>query len=254
MQFEGIVNFRDLGGYDTVGGAQVRSRTIFRSGHLGEATDADVARIDELGVRLVVDFRADGDIAVDGPDRLPDGVEHLSLPMFDRVGPDDIRSVISRRDPDEYERFFGEGRSEAMCISGAVSIATGQREAYGTMLARFAAGDVPAVLHCSAGKDRAGWGAAVVLFALGVDVETVRHDYLLSNEHRRELNESTAAALAQIGIDAELVRPLFEVRAAYFDAALGAAVDGWGSIDGYLAEGLGLHDARRDALRARCLA
>lgn len=253
LSFEAIVNFRDLGGYPAADGATVRHGVVYRSGHLSSASAADLEALSALGLRLVVDFRGKSDIATEGPDRLPDGVEHLNLPMFDRSGPDDIRSVIERRDPDEHARFFGDGRSEAMCRQGAISVAIDQRSGYSAMLTRFAAGDVPAVLHCSAGKDRAGWGAAVVLFTLGVDTEVVRDDYLRSNEHRRAHNEAAAAALTASGIDPDLVRPLFEVRPAYFDGAVAAVVDRWGSVDGYLTDGLGVTADQRDALRTHCL-
>ena len=252
--FDAIHNFRDLGGYPAADGASVRPGVVYRSGHLAAATDADIERLAGLGIRLVVDLRGAGDIDLEGSDRLPDGVDDLNLPMFDRAGPDDIRSVLVRADPDEHERVFGEGRSEAMCRQGAIGIAVGQAEGFAAMLGRFASGDVPAVLHCSAGKDRAGWGAALVLFALGVDVDTVRHDYLLSNERRRALNEATSAALVARGIDPALVQPLFEVRPAYFDGAVEAVTEQWGSIEVYLREHLHLDDAGRDALRSHCLA
>ncbi|MGE4608202.1 MAG: tyrosine-protein phosphatase, partial [Myxococcota bacterium] len=109
VSFERIANFRDLGGHTTRDGARVRRDRLFRSGHLGHASDADIEQLAALGIQRVFDFRTMADIDSDGADRLPDGVRHHRLPMPDPAAADDLRSIIQGTEPDEMEALFGNG-------------------------------------------------------------------------------------------------------------------------------------------------
>ena len=119
--------------------------------------------------------------------------------------------------------------------------------AYGRMLKYLAAPDVgPALIHCSAGKDRTGWGATLTLTALGVDRETVTREYLLSNQALHSFTPSAEAP-------PEWLRPLMEVRADYIDASFAAVDEHWGGFDSYLREGLDFSEADLGRLRGNLL-
>ena len=121
--FERVANFRDMGGHRTHDGRRLRSGVLFRSGHLGRATDADVQRLAALGLRRVFDFRTQTDIRMDGADRLPPGAEHVQLPMPDPARGEDIRELIASN-PERLQELFGDGRAAALMVRGAAHIAS----------------------------------------------------------------------------------------------------------------------------------
>ena len=244
VPLEKIGNFRDLGGHRTREGRRVRTGRIFRSGHLAAATDADLETLAGLGVRVVVDFRGPGDTEAEGQDRLPAGAEHVQLPMFDPSPKEDIRAIFSTGDPQVMQDRFGDGQGFEMMRRGAASLVTHPErcEQFGVMVRRLAAPDgTPALIHCSAGKDRTGWAASLMLLALGVDEDDVIAHYLESNNHRPVLTRDGGRSPIG-GFDMSLLEPFLAVHEDYARASLDALEAGWGGIDGYLRDGLCLDD------------
>jgi len=259
-RLEGVTNFRELGGLAAHGGRTVRPRRLFRSGHWGGASDRDVERLTALGVTVVFDFRSDADIAFEGPDRLPEGVELVRLAAVDPAGAVDLRGLILESGPEELHEHFGEGRAEARMREAAAGLVTERTGLYAEFLSRLAApGAAPALFHCSAGKDRAGWAASVVLLALGVAEEDVVDHYLLSNRHYRPARNEGAAPGAKAGREipaeiAALLKPLLGVKPEYAAASLDAAREAFGSVEAYLNDGLEMTERKRRQLRENWLA
>jgi protein-tyrosine phosphatase len=114
---------------------------------------------------------------------------------------------------------------------------------------------LPLLFHCSAGKDRTGWLAVILLTALGVDAETVRADYLRTNELTGGVQDSIIGAMRsrRPDLDVDAIRPVLEVRAEYLDAAYAEVESVYGTFDRYLADGLGLDDAVIAGLRDNLL-
>ena len=252
IRFERVANFRDLGGHTTREGGRVRRDRLFRSGHLGHASDADVGQLAALGIQRVFDFRTFADIDSDGADRLPDGIRHHRLPMPDPAGGADLRSIILGTGPDEMAAVFGNGRAAAMMVDSAADLVRERREAYAEFLTELARpGSLPALFHCSAGKDRAGWAGSLVLLALGVEEEQVVEQYLLSNQNLAGIRERLETA-DDAGW-AEYLRPFLEVRREYIESSFAAVREGWGSFERYLAEGLAISDAQLAQLRESLL-
>jgi protein-tyrosine phosphatase len=235
---EGVRNFRDIGGHRTVDGRVVRSGRVYRAAHFAQATDADLATLERLGIRVVIDFRGPHDIADEGEDRLPDGAVLVSIPMYDPARGADIRTLLYHSPPELLAERYGNGRSaQAMARGAAAFVTDAERvEQYGLMLRTIIEADAPAVIHCSAGKDRTGWGASLMLLALGVPEQTVIEHYLESNLHRRP--SARLAELERAGFDLSILQPFFEVREEYKRAALDALEARWGGIEGYVRDGL----------------
>ena len=244
IKLENINNFRDVGGAVTTDGRRVRTGRIYRSGHLAGASDTDIDTLAALGLRLVIDFRGPVDIAHEGEDRLPDGVERMSLPMFDAQTTDDVRRLFSQGDPASIMERFGEGRAfEVMKEVAATLVTHPERcEQFGQMVRRLAEPDgTPALIHCSAGKDRTGWAASLVLLTLGVDEGEVIAHYLESNA-RNPYRSAAMSRLQEAGIDPEIIVPFITVHEDYVRASLTALEETWGGIDGYLHDALCLDD------------
>ncbi|MDA1098407.1 MAG: tyrosine-protein phosphatase [Proteobacteria bacterium] len=239
IELEGVSNFRDLGGYKTIAGDTVKWRTIFRSDTLSSLTDADVETVCRLGVNTAVDLRY-GDERRLEPSRLlgHDQVEVLELGLDERPGASFLDSFESIPDAAESGRFYLTQNYRNYPFLYA--------DAYGTLMRRLAGGE-RVIVHCTAGKDRAGTAAALVLAALGVPRETVFEDYLLTNRYWDR------GGRERPGMAAETVASVFSAREEYLQAAFSSIEGQCGTVQNYLTEVLGLDASALLALRAACL-
>ncbi len=176
LPMEGCVNFRDLGGYRNTQGQGVRWRRLFRSDALQEMTPRDSRlAIEELNIGLVVDLRNSNESDRDGRGPLPElGVEYRHLPLLEGRGipPFTGDDVVERLSSTYQWLIHNSGSAVAEAVNTIAD----------SIDAEPAAGQGSVVFHCSAGKDRTGLLAAVILEVLGVDAETIVADYLLTNE------------------------------------------------------------------------
>ena len=251
------MNVRDIGGYRTSNGLQVTRGWLFRGDALSQLTGPDLERLDRLGLRTVIDFRTPGEVLLAGADRLPSGVELVSLP----VGGGDLGSIyelIASGDHERQQRELGDGRAASRMVAinrGFVTDPRG-REAFGTALRLMCSpGRLPLLYHCSGGKDRAGWMTAIVLTVLGVPSEVVLRDYLLSNDFHRTEYQKLRYDLVKTGIvaDPELLRPIMEESPTYLGAAFEEAERSYGSFGQFVTHGLEISDAMLGELRRTLL-
>jgi protein-tyrosine phosphatase len=247
----GALNFRDLGGYQTVDGRRVRWGQVFRSGALADLTDDDLDTAVALGIKLVCDLRSDGEVAVKPDPTLGDEQIRLAV-SDDSVDVQAITDAVLAGDLDAI--------SPNLLLDGMPRIATEFDELWSDLLRRLTdPANRPTNVHCSAGKDRAGWASALVLRALGVPEETVMADYLLSNEYLAEENarrvDQVRTVVAGVRgvpedeVDLTNLVAVLDVRAEYLRAAFDAVESKYGSFDAYLNDGLGLTDDDLTALR-----
>ncbi|MBW1601991.1 tyrosine-protein phosphatase [Streptomyces sp. JJ66] len=257
----GVRNFRDLGGLPTTDGRRVRQGMLFRSGHLARATDQDAAFLTRLGLHTVYDFRNDADIALDGTDVALPGVRNVNMPLTDPAHGVEFWKLVRDGEVAVLREELADGRAVARMQESYADIVRTRTAEHGRVLRELAEGSVPVLMHCAAGKDRAGLSVAITLLALGVEQEAIEADYLLSNApHRRyEVHRGDGALEAEDrkGIDPEvreLLAPFFDARPVYLATAYATIADVWGDVDTYLSRGLGLTDPLRGALRDRFLA
>jgi protein-tyrosine phosphatase len=245
VAFEQVVNFRDFGGCPTADGGRVRRGVLYRSAHFGEATEGDIALLQQLGVILVIDFRGPGDKEQEGHNRLPAGVREMLIPMYDPARGNDPRVVLYSAAPEEVARVYPPGRAFEAMVSASESFVANPDRArqYGEMLRAIIDADgSPILIHCSAGKDRTGWGAAIVHLALGVPREHIVADYMLSNTYRRN-RAARLEELEQAGLDPELLAPFFGVHENYINQSFVAVDQHYGGVEQYLRDGLGVDQA-----------
>lgn len=180
LPLDGAHNARDLGGYAGVDGRRVRWGRLYRSDALGELSDDDVSYLARLGVQQVVDFRSDLERERE-PDRLPasPAPRVVLRPIFgEALDPQTLRDRIlsggARRD-----------EMAEMLVAGNRAFVTEFAGVYSDFLRDLANPEnLPVLFHCTAGKDRTGILAAVVLAALGVSDDDIVHDYMLTAECR----------------------------------------------------------------------
>ncbi|WP_067965320.1 tyrosine-protein phosphatase [Nocardiopsis trehalosi] len=249
----GAPNFRDLGGYATAGGERVRRGLLYRADALARLDGADVAALRGLGLRHIIDLRTVFE-REHGPDTVPEGVEYTVLDVQGRHSTGaDLAAILS--DPERAAELLADNGAERFmhAVNRALVSGDDAREAYRELVQQAAEGPTAMVFHCSAGKDRTGWGAALLLELLGVPRETVVEDYLASNGRLRQTRAWMAGNVRANGIDPELVTPMIDVRRAYLESAYAEVEEVYGSFEGYVADGLKLRPETVAALRGRML-
>jgi protein-tyrosine phosphatase len=167
LDFEGCVNFRDLGGYRTADGLEVGWRRLFRADGLHRLTEADRRQLIDLGVATVIDLRTVDEAVQRG--RFPVAavpVRYVDLPLTDVL-------PSTEEMPSWAEASYVASRYARMVSEGGPALT-------GAFAALTSGDSLPAVFHCSAGKDRTGVLSALILAFLGVPDETIVEDYALS--------------------------------------------------------------------------
>lgn len=236
VALEGCTNLRDLGGYRTADGRRVRFGLVFRAAALGALTDADLVTLGRLGLRTVCDLRGEKE-RERAPSRLPEPApEVVSLPIEPTVGAA-LRDIL--------ERAEATGEDVVSLLGQAYqAYATSKLPQYRALLGLLARPErLPLVFHCSAGKDRTGFGAALLLTALGVPRAVVIEDYLATNrfwEGRAALPPGTPPAVSEA---------LKRAHAPLLEAALDTALRGHADAEAFMEAALGLDAARLAALR-----
>lgn len=248
----GLPNLRDLGNWHASGGRCVRAGLMFRSTTLDRVDAQGLQTLRELGLRTVVDFRTTRERQA-APDRLPHGAE---LVVCDVLGdtpnsaPAQLPKVMA--DPQGADHILGGGKAAALFERGyrdivrAPSALAAYRQFFALLAAQWRR---PLLFHCTTGKDRTGWAAAITLTLLGVSRDDVMRDYLLTNEQLLPALQPVIDRFAAAGGDPALLMPVLGVRTHYLDAAFDEAQRRFGSIDAYLSTGLGIDDATRQGLR-----
>ncbi|MET7676225.1 tyrosine-protein phosphatase [Streptomyces seoulensis] len=248
-----VRNFRDVGGLPTVDGRKVRHGVLFRSGHLAHATEEDAAFLSSLGLHTVFDFRNSADQRLEGPDVELPGVRNVNVPLSDPADGAEFWRMVRDGDLDQLREILSDGKAAGRMIESYRRIVTERTAEHSRVLHALAEDSVPALMHCAAGKDRAGISVAVTLLAVGVERDAITADYLESNaKHRRyKVRRSGDQAGAYTPEVMELLSPLFDARAEYLAAAFDSIEDTWGGVDAYLERGLRLSGQARERLRER---
>lgn len=239
IPFEGITNFRDLGGYPTVDGGTTRWGRVFRADALHKLTEADLAAMATLGVRTVYDLRGDVE-RTEFPGPLPS----VHVPISGRPS-----GALPPAPPAGMTEADGERMVRDMYVGILEHSATNVAVVLGGLVDDEA---LPAVFHCHGGKDRTGVIAAVLLLTLGVDRETVLDDYEATRRYRHveHQRDSLANLLAQ-GVSPEAAAAVLGTPRWAMAAAVDAIAEVYGGIDRYLTEIAGLDVADLAALRAQ---
>src|SRR5262245_5417674 len=239
-RLQGAPNFRDLGGYVGHGGRPLRWRRLFRSDHLAHLTPADQARLAPLQLARAFDFRGTDERAAT-PYELPGLTQH-SLAIEPTV-------VQRMNDIAAAGQTLSAARVTELMVELYRGLINDRAERFAQLFEHLIDCDTPAVLHCTAGKDRTGVAVALLLLALGVPRDVVLQDYLLTNE----LVENRLAPSHDTDTPAEALAVLWRVQQGFLDSALRLIDADHGGVERYLRRRLRLSAAALDTLAARYL-
>jgi len=256
LEISSVVNLRDIGGYKTRDGKVVRKKLLYRSGALGRCSSDDMLKLGGLNLKCDFDLRLDNERA-DLPDRLPPGVNVIGLNVLaDSDGSASAQLGRLLRRPGEISPEKTTELAQAAMAQAFRELVTlpSARKAYRALF--LALGDeakLPAIVHCTYGKDRTGWAVAALLTLLGVPEQVVIDDYLRSNENVLPAYQRTIDAYAKAGGDPAVARIIVGVRAEYLKAGLDEVKSRYGSIEGYFSKALDIDAAGEQRLRDRFL-
>jgi protein-tyrosine phosphatase len=254
-------NFREAGGLATSDGRTLRTGVVYRTGQLAGLPPLAEQALTALNVVDVYDLRTDAE-RDPRPDTLP---EHIALVVANVLADDPgsgatAVAALSNAGggPPSAQAIndaLGGGKSRAMMLEtyqDFVRLSSAQA-AYRSFVTGVAASTGAVAVHCTAGKDRTGWAAALLQLSAGVDEATVVEQYLASNGPIKTQFGPLLAQAAAAGVDAGALEALVYVEADYLDAASSLMTTTYGGIEGYLEKGLGLRSSEIDALHARLL-
>jgi len=248
LPLQGTVNFRDLGGYQTVGGRRVKWGKIFRSDHLSRLTDQDLVFLQRLNIQSICDFRTLTEVRK-RPDRLPrhGSVKHFHLPIDHlKFDPTTLFERLKKGDTRWLTREF--------LIEGYVANIEGSAPVWGKVFKRLAApGGMPLVFHCTGGKDRAGTCAALILLTLGASEKTVIYDHGLSNIYVSDVVDKIYAQFEALGIKRRRIAPYFTAPRYCIEALLAHIRIKYGSASNYLKSKAGVTEKMLVRIRKELL-
>ena len=248
----GIPNLRDIGGHGTGDGRRVRRGLLFRSVALSHVVAGDLAGLEEVAIRTVFDLRTAREQA-HHPDRLPDGATVLELDvMADAVESDPVTLLALFEDPVSASAELADGGMDRFLAATYrdLVLLSSARAAYGRLFGTLADPQArPALVHCTAGKDRTGWAVAALLLLLGVPQTTVLADYLRSDEEVRHAFAPAIDGFEARGGQRAVYRQLLGVEAHNLESAIATMLDAHGTVENYFSDGLGVDAATQSRLR-----
>ena len=223
FDFDGIDNGRDLGGLTRLDGGRIREGMLLRTGHLGNASDGDIKRLQDMGLGLIVDMR-DHRERERHPDRAVPGARNVHIPPVPDL---EVYIPIKSRDPMEVRAVFHE-------FYRLLSLHPLAIDAYGAFFRELLSSEGRTVLwHCTQGKDRTGVGGMLLMSALGFDREAVIEEYMRTNlfaQKQMEDMRARGATEEDLALMGE-VFPVFERNARYYFDCIEME---YGSVESYL--------------------
>ncbi len=257
MVFETLNNARDLGGLTGADGRKIKKGMLMRSAQLYEASDADLEKLADL-IDTDIDFRTIKEI-FEVPEPRMAGVRYVHLPAVD-----DLMAGVTRDKQSDEEALrmlmvAPDLARDYMCMlyEKFLTEAFSLRQ-YAKFVRILLEDHEKAVLwHCTAGKDRAGFAAILILEILGVSRDQILEDYQKTNPYMEAEIRRLTRQMTDRGADPETseraVRYLWGAMPEYPETVYRKAEEVYGGFDGFIRDGLGIRDEERTALRQRYL-
>lgn len=234
-----LVNFRDAGGYATLDGTVVKKGKIFRSGEIVQlAADDYRAFTETYGIKQIFDLRGSSELS-ERPDDQFEGVDYINIDiMKDSKGQSaSLEDMTSGKALSANDKMLG--------IYHDMILTDSAKLGYKKYLEMLGANDDPFIFHCFAGKDRTGIAAALLLGVLNVSKEDIYHDFLRTNTLRKSANDQMLAELIKKGVPENQlaeIETLMTVKKEYLDQAFEIMETQFGSLLGFVKDGLGISD------------
>ena len=244
VRVEGAVNMRDLGGYSTADGKHVKWNMLYRSADISKLTDADLDTLKQRNISYVVDLRGTKESQT-APDRLNSNTNYILCPAGSDRNMSDWMHTLSGLNTG--------GDSMMIVYYSNIEFLTARYKPFFEKLLALPT-DQALLFHCTAGKDRTGIGAALLLSALGVSYETIVEDYLASDIYRKASNAKMADQMVRnMHINEQVANDILSVKKEYLNATFAAINKQYGSVGNFLKGPLGLDENKIILLKKKFL-
>lgn len=241
VKVDGALNFRDVGGYKTNTGKEVKWNRVFRSASISNLTDADMDTLKAKRIYTVVDLRGKKESAA-APDRLLRGTDYTLSP----AGSDDLPSGPQLVELIKKGNFLDEFYGEA----GVQYFAERYRPIFKKLLSLS---DSTALLyHCTAGRDRTGMATALFLYTLGVPQKTIDEDFTASNTYLEPMMGKMFDPLAKAsGMSKEEIKKKMDLHPGLLQIFFNAIKKKYGSLENFMEKEMGIGKKETEILRIK---
>lgn len=250
LDLKSVRNPRDLGGYETTDNYKIKTNRLIRSGRISGISAADAAALKSYGLVKIIDLRTPYECSLTPDSEIP-GVQHYNVSIsYD----DTTKAAVTLKELEKQYPSDPLAGFRQMCDSYRKNVLSAKAQSSFQQLFKIMAQTKTGAImfHCSEGKDRTGLVTLFLLYILGVDMETIRQDYLFSNgmldQYRADRDRRAAGAGANFNTRA-CMRSLGSVANEYLDAALIAIDEHYGSLDNYVEKQLGVSSTLKKQLR-----
>lgn len=256
INLEGAFNFRDIGGYRTADGKRIKKGLLFRSDELSKLTENDAKIVSNLGVKTIIDYRNEKEREQNEDVEIPGVSIHYLTPIADIAA---LASSDTKEQANLFEKKITADLARFLMIEqnkAFVEDETSQkvyRKMFDLLLEKDSGGIVQ---HCRGGKDRTGYGIALIMGVLGVSREEIMKDYLLTNDYKKEKNEKSLKAIWNETQDEDFVQAMKYLKEAdpvFLNTALDLIDEKYGDIPTYVREVLGVSEDEIKELKDKYL-
>ncbi len=254
LPLEGGRNFRDAGGYTVDESTRVQWGKLYRSGTLYALTDNDFALLSKRKISFIADLRTNEERAAE-PTMWRAGEAEIASWTYSQADMlEAMVKVFSKKDLTRED-------VENVMIQQYRNLPGEQASHYGVIFDEIAKGNLPLLVHCSAGKDRTGLGIALVLTALGVPRDVILKDYAMSDKHQQipvlegkdyQFDEDSSQSMMR-SMPSAITAPLLASNPAYLSAAFTAIEENYGSVMTYIRDELQVTEEEMRRVRANLL-
>lgn len=261
VNLDGTYNFRDCGGYETIEGRRVKWGLLYRSDQLSSISERDVAFLKNMGLKTIVDYRSKSEASA-APNKEISDANTYSLDPYAKTAQlaagsidDDVnKSILDLlKEHKFYPEKYGDPEENMYKQYKKFIYSDSSKKAYRELIKLILdEHNLPLVQHCRGGKDRTGFGVAIILLALGVREECVIYDYTLTTQYRVTKNKKQMNLYKKYTKDEQtltLLSTLQQSKEIYMETAINEMKKTYGSIDSYLKDALGIDQDVKEKLK-----
>lgn len=230
VHMQGAVNFRDIGGYKTTDGKEVKWGKVYRSASINKLTDTDMDTMQAKHIHTVIDFRGNAESAA-APDRLLANTDYTLSPAGSDSLPDMKQMAAHLKQGDFLTKFYGE--------DGIRYFGERNKPLFQKLLT---VSDKEAILyHCSGGRDRTGMATALFLYILGVPQSTIEADFTASNVYLGNTMSGYIEPLSKAtGMTPAEIKAQMDLRPELLQIFFATIKEKYGSVENFMQKELGI--------------
>lgn len=256
LNIQSVPNLRDLGGYDTTDGKKIKEGLVYRSNQLNPISREDISKLQALHLKTIYDLRTAEERA-----QFPDQISGDSKEIWLNVLADNSSAGVATlaktlQNTNEVNTIMGNGKAVELfkqVYTDLVELPSAKKAYHDFFLSLANDKNLPALFHCTAGKDRTGWAAASLLALLGTPKDQIYSNYLDSNTYLIPAYQKQIDSFVAAGGKKDIILDVIGVRKEYLDASFNTVEKNYGSIENYFEQGLHIDKTTQEKIKKNLL-